>query len=419
MNELITLNKFIILQIINFLFYSISIIIIISRKRNICLSIRTPKILITEILSGYFLSLILIFSLYINNNILQFIQNFYYTFQGIIVFCFYIKCQRIFFCYNINGDEKEDFENFKKKKRDYQEEYFFFIIFIIFMLFSSMLIIYFMISNSVPIIFMKDKNKILPYDIYLWLLINFIQICILIKYTYKLIIFEVKQKFIFEIIFFLLLWFFYSNFIYYNICYKNTIFIGKIKENKNIIKITLLVLYLNLFITSYFPIILSFLNKNENNFLYENSNLNNFYVFLLNEECYQIFHNYLNKNNKEHLFYLNLYSHIMLYKFHFLNEENEIIQINEANKIYNLYFQSERYKNKFKNILSKIKENFGDGININNETFDCALEICYDILAKDFIKFKKTDFYDELKDKFIDDSIIKSKMINLNLIQGF
>ena len=51
--------------------------------------------------------------------------------------------------------------------------------------------------------------------------------------------------------------------------------------------------------------------------------------------------------------------------------------------------------------------------------FDCALEICYDILAKDFIKFKKTDFYDELKDKFIDDSIIKSKMINLNLIQGF
>ena len=110
MNELITLNKFIILQIINFLFYSISIIIIISRKRNICLSIRTPKILITEILSGYFLSLILIFSLYINNNIIQFIQNFYYTFQGIIVFCFYIKCQRIFFCYNIIGDEKKNFK---------------------------------------------------------------------------------------------------------------------------------------------------------------------------------------------------------------------------------------------------------------------------------------------------------------------
>ena len=58
-----------------------------------------------------------------------------------------------------------------------------------------------MILNSVPIIFMKDKNKILPYDIYLWLLINFIQICILIKYTYKLIIYEVKQKIIFEIIF--------------------------------------------------------------------------------------------------------------------------------------------------------------------------------------------------------------------------
>ena len=107
----------------------------------------------------------------------------------------------------------------------------------------------------------------------------------------------------------------------------------------------------------------------------------------------------------------------MLYRFHFTNEENELTQINEGHLIYNKYFSNDLNFDKFSEIIDEIKSNFDKGININMETFDPALSLTYNKLGDDFILFKKSIFFDNLKDKIGIRANIYCKMINLGLIE--
>jgi hypothetical protein len=411
-------TKLIISETINLIPFALFILLIVKQNNKPSISIRSPKLLISENIGVYLISAIFIFSYFTPyNNLNKILYSFYYVSQGITIISFYMRCQRILFCYKVKYDDKDDLNMFKKKQFYYSENYYF----LLMILFLGIFLIFFLVysltnDDAITIPFIEDEKKQNQIDIYCWLILNFIEMLILITFIYRFIINTVQFNLIFEIISFSILWFFYFNLIYFP--KMKILDIVVFKENKHIlIIISLIFLYLNLILTGYFPIILSYYQKTVINYFLQKDCLNNLYLFLCNEECYNIFYNYLYKKRPEDIFYLDLYSHIMLYRFHFTNEENELTQINEGHLIYNKYFSNDLNFDKFSEIIDEIKSNFDKGININMETFDPALSLTYNKLGDDFILFKKSIFFDNLKDKIGIRANIYCKMINLGLIE--
>ena len=411
-------TKLIISEIINLIPFAIFILLIIKQNNKPSISIRSPKLLISENFGLYLISAIFIFSYFTPyNNLNKILYSFYYVSQGITIISFYMRCQRILFCYKVKYDDKDNLNMFKKKQFYYSENYYF----LLMILFLGIFLIFFLVysltnDDAITIPFIEDEKKQNQIDIYCWLILNFIEMLILITFIYRFIINTVQFNLIFEIISFTILWFFYFNLIYFP---KMKIFdIVVFKENKHIlIIISLIFLYLNLILTGYFPIILSYYQKTVINYFLQKDCLNNLYLFLCNDECYNIFYNYLYKKRPEDIFYLDLYSHIMLYRFHFTNEENEEKKINEGQFIYNKYFSNKLYNDKFNEIIEEIQSNYDKGINNNMECFDPALSLAYNKLGDDFNSFKKSIYFDNLKDKVGMKANIYCKLINLGLIE--
>ena len=411
-------TKLIISETINLIPFALFILLIVKQNNKPSISIRSPKLLISENIGVYLISAIFIFSYFTPyNNLNKILYSFYYVSQGITIISFYMRCQRILFCYKVKYDDKDDLNMFKKKQFYYSENYYF----LLMILFLGIFLIFFLVysltnDDAITIPFIEDEKKQNQIDIYCWLILNFIEMLILITFIYRFIINTVQFNLIFEIISFSILWFFYFNLIYFP---KMKIFdIVVFKENNHIlIIISLIFLYLNLILTGYFPIILSYYQKTVINYFLQKDCLNNLYLFLCNEECYNIFYNYLYKKRPEDIFYLDLYSHIMLYRFHFTNEENEEKKINEGQLIYNKYFSNKLYNDKFNEIIEEIQSNYDKGINNNMECFDPALSLSYNKLGDDFNSFKKSIYFDNLKDKVGIEANIYCKLINLGLIE--
>ena len=411
-------TKLIISETINLIPFALFILLIVKQNNKPSISIRSPKLLISENIGVYLISAIFIFSYFTPyNNLNKILYSFYYVSQGITIISFYMRCQRILFCYKVKYDDKDDLNMFKKKQFYYSENYYF----LLMILFLGIFLIFFLVysltnDDAITIPFIEDEKKQNQIDIYCWLILNFIEMLILITFIYRFIINTVQFNLIFEIISFSILWFFYFNLIYFP---KMKIFdIVVFKENIHfLIIISLIFLYLNLILTGYFPIILSYYQKTVINYFLQKDCLNNLYLFLCNEECYNIFYNYLYKKRPEDIFYLDLYSHIMLYRFHFTNEENEEKKINEGQLIYNKYFSNKLYNDKFNEIIEEIQSNYDKGINNNMECFDPALSLSYNKLGDDFNSFKKSIYFDNLKDKVGIEANIYCKLINLGLIE--
>ena len=411
-------TKLIISETINLIPFALFILLIVKQNNKPSISIRSPKLLISENIGVYLISAIFIFSYFTPyNNLNKILYSFYYVSQGITIISFYMRCQRILFCYKVKYDDKDDLNMFKKKQFYYSENYYF----LLMILFLGIFLIFFLVysltnDDAITIPFIEDEKKQNQIDIYCWLILNFIEMLILITFIYRFIINTVQFNLIFEIISFSILWFFYFNLIYFP--KMKILDIVVFKENKHIlIIISLIFLYLNLILTGYFPIILSYYQKTVINYFLQKDCLNNLYLFLCNEECYNIFYNYLYKKRPEDIFYLDLYSHIMLYRFHFTNEENEEKKINEGQLIYNKYFSNKLYNDKFNEIIEEIQSNYDKGINNNMECFDPALSLAYNKLGDDFNSFKKSIYFDNLKDKVGIEANIYCKLINLGLIE--
>ena len=411
-------TKLIISETINLIPFALFILLIVKQNNKPSISIRSPKLLISENIGVYLISAIFIFSYFTPyNNLNKILYSFYYVSQGITIISFYMRCQRILFCYKVKYDDKDDLNMFKKKQFYYSENYYF----LLMILFLGIFLIFFLVysltnDDAITIPFIEDEKKQNQIDIYCWLILNFIEMLILITFIYRFIINTVQFNLIFEIISFSILWFFYFNLIYFP--KMKILDIVFFKENKHIlIIISLIFLYLNLILTGYFPIILSYYQKTVINYFLQKDCLNNLYLFLCNEECYNIFYNYLYKKRPEDIFYLDLYSHIMLYRFHFTNEENEEKKNNEGQLIYNKYFSNKLYNDKFNEIIEEIQSNYDKGINNNMECFDPALSLAYNKLGDDFNSFKKSIYFDNLKDKVGIEANIYCKLINLGLIE--
>ena len=152
--------------------------------------------------------------------------------------------------------------------------------------------------------------------------------------------------------------------------------------------------------------------------------MNNFYLFLSNEICYDKFKSYLKINNQNLGNALQLYIAIMNFKLgKKLNLDNELLII-DAQKIFLEFFDNDNKANLPKNIFDKIIKDWKmiNRSNMNEEfceIFDEALKYCYTELKKAFGEYKNTWEFKELFNKFFVTTIIQCKMCNHGLINKF
>ena len=199
-------NCYIILLIFNILIYGFCCLMILKRKNYTCISIRTPILLLTNNLSGFFLTTIIILNKILNNSILNFINQFFYLFQTMMFISFIMRCQRIITCCGIKNDEKEDIKLFYNKRYLFQEIYYVKLMLKCLLIVVLVLVCVFFIYKPISFIsLVNDENK--KFNQIIWLFIIFIECGILITYTYLMMIDTVKENIKFELIFFLITFF--------------------------------------------------------------------------------------------------------------------------------------------------------------------------------------------------------------------
>ena len=117
-------NCYIILLIFNILIYGFCCLMILNRKKYTCISIRTPTLLLTNNLAGFFLSTIIIINEIFNTSVLYYLNLFYYLFQTMMTISFIMRCQRIIAYCGIKNDEREVIQIFYDKRYLFQEIYY-------------------------------------------------------------------------------------------------------------------------------------------------------------------------------------------------------------------------------------------------------------------------------------------------------
>ena len=460
---------YILLLIFTCIIYLLCLFLIIKRKDYTCLSIRSPSLLLLNNFSGLMISVFIILDKFLkaHSEIKEKLFGLiFYFFQILMIISFLMRSHRIYKCCYIKSDERIDIQLFYNKRFVFQEKYYVKKLIIIFII--SFLIVYFLcyllFKDFFPFInvfFKKDDEKEKEIII-IWNLINFFEIFALIYYSYLLTINRAKQKILLEIYLVTIIWF-----VFYNVITACEIYDKKNIKTYKIILI-LIFLYFCLFLNGYFPIILSYCYHTSIPYHFNPKLMNNFYLFLTNEDCYKEFNDYLieKKNHKEE-YLLKIYSYIMKFKLMFFYEENiEIVRF-EAEKIYKLFFEKNNVNNinnsnnndidnsneniidTGNNLISNNDDNnnaifdnqiinnikakynsifFNNNIisneenNNNNEIqdiFDDALKYCYEKLGEKFIEFRKTNSFQNLYEEFAYHSYIQCKMCNTGLINKF
>ena len=380
---------------INTIIYGFICIMILKKKEFTPISIRSSILL----LSNNFLSFLATTSIIFHNDkdLNEYYNTFFllfFIFQSSMMVSFFLRSQKVIECCRIRLDEKNDVQRFYKKRYLFQEPFYVKILFIS------------MIGLSLIWILII---KILKYDRdYIFTIFIFIELLILVTYSYKILKSYVGEAIHLEIILFLFSWFISWN-------------LGSFFSN-NIILILFVSMYSSLIINGFIPLYMIKKNQKSFAFKYNSKLMNNLYLFLLNEETYHVFLKYIKTFNKKEISYLVIYTEIMKYKYDFdLEEDNETL-INEAQYIFNTYFSNETYKDKFSdNVLSTIRERGNNLIEVENkkDMFDEVLIVCYEELLRIFEEFKKTTHFQILGDKIHFNDYIHCKMSNIGMINRY
>ena len=410
---------------LNFLLYGIACLLIIKRKNYTCISLRSPTLLLSCNL-GNFLAITIVL-LYEALNYDDKFSFLYYFFQIMMMVSFFLRCQRIIRCCEIDKDERYDMQQFYNKRYLFQEKFYVKILLAVLVLFIILMVII-KFAASISTLFYtynlitnknkekdEDKNE---YEVQkmVWIIINCVEQFILVTYTYKMLTKPVKQKIKLELLMFLLIWFIYSNVStgfdinnkYSEKDYKHTV----------MVILTLAAHYLCLIFNGYFPIILSYCDHTSISYHFSPKLMNNLYLFLTNEDCYQAFNNYLLKNKAG--FFLKLYTHIMKYKLDFVLRRENGLEV--ANEIYNTYFKNDDFSQEISNeIMQKVRNNCRGLTNnvYTAEMFDDALQSAFMELGKKFVDFRNSNKFKELYDRLNLNSYIQCKLYNTGLINKF
>ena len=121
---------------LDFLIYGFCCIMIIKRKNFTSISIRSPTLLLSTILSNFFMKIIIdLYKIFEKNEI----SSFYYIFRFIMILSMILRYQRILICCGIDSlsreEEKKKKKQYKEKKYLYHEKYYVRILLIGFVLF--------------------------------------------------------------------------------------------------------------------------------------------------------------------------------------------------------------------------------------------------------------------------------------------
>ena len=417
---------------LNFLLYGLCCIIIIKRKNYTSISIRSPTLLLSTILGNFFIITIILLYQIFENNI---ISSFYYIFRVMLFLSIILRYQRILLCCKIDKMDKQEIEldrkEFSDKRFLFQEKFYVRILLVVLVIFLVMMIAIKLIGiNQVEMFYtfnyihkfeeQTESFYLFKVQMLIWIIWNFIEQFILITYIFKTFSKIVEEKIKMEILCFFILWFIYG----FTSTFFNYYYPKNNDENISfiIIIVSLCVHYLSLFLNGYYPIILSFLYKISISYHFSPKLMNNLYLFLTNEKCYDTFTNYLIRNNNNKcIYFLQLYTHIIKYKLSFVLNINRNIGFNDANEIYNTYFSKEETNYIDENILKKVKN---ECLALKNNTFtpelfDEALQFTFNELSKIFYIFRGTNDYKNLYNEIKLQSYIQCKMCNTGLINKY
>ena len=124
---------------------------------------------------------------------------------------------------------------------------------------------------------------------------------------------------------------------------------------------------------------------------------------IIKEIEYNLTNNIKNNNNNNNLI---IYNNIFMNKFNIkvekINNNDNIIINNNCIKKYNIFYIMTININKLNNIINNLEYNLYDNnfnkININNNNFDCSIEILYEINKNiDFINYNNNDYINLIK----------------------
>ena len=420
---------------INFILYGGCCVLILKRKNLSMISVRSPTLLLGTIIGNFLMSLVIIVSQLIeikkDKNSGIFITSFYYLFRLMMIVSIFLRNERIILCCGINTNDTTDMKQFYDKRYLFVEKFYVRILLGFLATFFIVTIVILIIGEPYLEIFYIDRGEELnEVKTWIWIIWNFMEEFILLTYLFRIYdIISPKQFIKFELYSYLIVWVVYNNF--------SLIFYFWIKDsNKKATMdiVSLAVLYACLILDGIMPVVMSFIvSKTLLNYHFTFKLMNNLYLFLTDETCYNSFNNYLINKYKEAkinkeidgkygAFYLKLYTHIMKYKLDFvLNKDAEQL-FNEAVLIYNTFFLDDSNAIKLDPIVvRKVKAecNILNSRNYNNNLFDEALSYIYAELTKLFGEFVKSREYSELYAEITLSSYIRCKMYNTGLINKF
>ena len=400
-----------IFPLLNIFVYGIILFLILKRKKYSQITMRTPTLLLSTIISNFFLNeIILLDNIFSSHSI----SSFYYFFRLTMILSIILRYERLIACCDINKDINNDINRFYKKRKLFIEKYYVKVFIILTLIFFVLTIIIIIIGKEYLEAFFINSKDINKSKLIIDVVWNFIEEGILVTYIFRIYHNNNLHKYIrYELYIYLIIWFVNSifSFLY--------AYINKDKLNLIII-VTSGALYSCLLINGAIPIIMTFGLKVFGIYYFPSKLMNNLYLFLTNEQCYKSFiHYFIIRKDEEGLFYMKLYTYIMKYRLNFFIEPDNINKIfNEAVNIYKKFFE-DKTSSKFINIetLVKIKEDYKIFTNINR--FDAALKYVYDKLTIKFKQFKDSIEFDELRGRINIASYINCKMYNTGLINEF
>ena len=409
----------IILLIFNILLYGACCFVIFRRKAFTCISIRSPTLLILNIIGNLLMTIIIILTKSLENNDKKICSFFYYITNFLIFIPFCLRFRRIIKCCEIKVDERLELQELYSKKYKFEEKYHIKIMLIIFGILTVILILSNVLITRSEVItakflYVPDDLKLEDANPLIWCAINFLEIIILLRYTYDIFINQLKQKLRFEIVSSFCIWFIYSDII--------TVFnIISSVDNDIYIYISLGVCYLFLIINAFLPIFISYSYRYSTSYSFTPKLTNNLYLFLSNETCYNQFKIYLIQKYQNLLGLLKLYVGIMNYKLGFKLKINNDQGFIEAMDLRDEFFEENNIAHLPENIFEVVKQECKslDNNNFQESLFDEALKYCFTKLGQIFNEFKKTEEFKELYKNLFLTTYIQCKMCNVGLINKF
>lgn len=408
----------IIIIIINVIIYGVCCFLILRRKNFTAISIRSPTLLLSSIVSNFIMNLVIILHKIVNSN---FISIFYYIFRLMLTFSFFLKFERILICFRYNKDKFNTNENMEKfaDKRYLLQEKFYVKIFIGFfgVIFLSILIIELIGVVCFELFYGSFNFNMDNYraQMYFWIILNFLENAAFMTYIFRL--YNKRLRFILkkELYFVFFIFFVYSNYISFSNIFRAY-------NESEFILITLVTLYLLLLLDGFLPVFATFWYRNILNYQITPKLMNNLYLFLTNKKCYRKFYKYLLKSEDNYIYYLKLYTHIMKYKLDIALRTNNEQGLKEAKDIYNKYFENDGFLLYVtQDIIFKIKSKCEILKNntFKDDIFDDGLQYAYNQLNVKFNEFIKSDEFKELNDDIELSSLVQCKMLNTGLINKF